>query len=79
MNTKFTRREFAHLSGAVAVGAVLAACSGTPTATPVPAKPTAALPAAAAATPRTFNQSVAEAMAAVPSITPGRSAPAHGQ
>ena len=64
MNTKFTRREFVHLSGAAAVGALLAACGGTPTATPVPAKPPAAT------TPKTFGLTVAEAMAAVPSITP---------
>jgi rhodanese-related sulfurtransferase len=66
MNTKVTRRKFVHLGGVAVVGAGLASCGATPTATPVPTKP----PAAAAATPNTFSQMVAAAMAVVPGIAP---------
>lgn len=50
MRTRLNRREFLHLAGAVTGATVLAACGGTPTATPVPPTATKA-PAAPTAAP----------------------------
>jgi peptide/nickel transport system substrate-binding protein len=85
MHKQFNRRQFLHLSGAAAIGAVLAACGSTPTATPAPTatkppaptatKPAAAAPTTAPAAAPTATKPAAAAPTAAPAAVSFKEAP----